>query len=278
MRDALAYEWKRITTVRSTYWMIGLTWFFVCGLAALLAIGLGSDDFSELPTGRTWEYLTTVVITAGGSVFSIPVLSAAFCGVMGAMAFGHEYRHGTIKQTLLAVPDRTAVFVAKLLVVAVWVVTLSVGIMLLNLGSAALFMDNFEMSKLALRPMLMFALYNLGFAWVGMGLAMILRNLAGALVAVLVWPYAVEPIIFGILRFGFEGLGNLSKLINVLPASAARRTMFAPYDLFANGLGAGEDLIDGVDVWSLGPSIVVMWAGVLLTLGLALGLFLKRDA
>lgn len=278
MRAALAYEWARITTIRSTYWLIGLTGFFFCGLSALLAIGLDASSYDDLPPGEVWSYLTTTVITGGGSVFFVPVLSAAFCGVLGTMSFGHEYRHGTIKQTLCAVPDRYAVFAAKALVLAVWILALSVVIMALNLASAALFMGRFSFTSLSIRPMIDFALYNLAFGWVGMALAMILRSLAGALIAILTWPFAIEPILFNILR-AVTKLGNLSKLANFLPASAARRTMFSPYEFFANGIGqSGNDTLGGFNVWGLIPSTIVMWCGVLITLCTGLALFVRRDA
>ena len=64
----------------------------------------------------------------------MPVLAAPFYAVMGCMAMGHEYRYGTNKATLTAIPDRIAVLAAKALVLLAWVLVTVIATLLLNLA------------------------------------------------------------------------------------------------------------------------------------------------
>jgi ABC-type transport system involved in multi-copper enzyme maturation permease subunit len=272
MKGALAYEWRRITSVRSTYWFTALTLVLGGVIALFIAIALNPSDLT--PTGvSSLSEASVVVTTAGASVIFVPVLSAPFCAVLGAMSFGHEYRYGTIKQTLIAIPDRVTMYFAKLTVLVGWILGLAIVLVLLNLAIGALLLTGFSMSGNAIRPILMFIFYNVGFGIAGFSLAAIFRNLAGALVAVLVYPFVAEPIGYNILRF--VRIGTVDRLANLFPAAAGRRTMFLPYQLFANPVDS-SDL--PLHVWGLEASTVVFWGGLVVIAGFALALFLRRDA
>ncbi|MDP9319278.1 MAG: ABC transporter permease [Actinomycetota bacterium] len=272
MRTALAYEWQRITTVRSTYWfsamavvVSGMTAFFIA--LAFRASDLTADGVS------TFFQASTLVVTAAGSVFIAPVVSAPFCAVIGAMSFGHEYRYGTIKQTLTAIPDRVVMFFAKLVILVGWLLTLMLVIVVVNMAMGGLFLDGFSLSQEALRPIVDFALYNVGWGIAGFGLAALFRNLAGALVGVLVYPLVIEAIGYNILRL--VKVGTLDRLANLFPASAGRRTIFSPYERFANPSSSSDTTLH---VWGLAASTAVFWCGLLLLTATALALFLARDA
>jgi ABC-2 type transport system permease protein len=272
MRNALAYEWRRITSVRSTYWFSGMTLILSGAIAFFIALGFGASDFSSDGI-QNFLQASTLVMTAGGSILFVPVLSAPFCAVLGAMSFGHEYRYGTIKQTLTAIPDRVVMFFAKLVVLVAWLLVLMAIVVLVNTVMGSLFLDGFTVSREALRPIVDFILYNVGFGIAGFGLAALFRNLAGALVGVLVYPFVVEPIGYNIVRI--VRLGSLDRLANFFPASAGRRTIYSPYELFANPITGGDVTLH---VWGLAASTAVFWCGLLALTGLALALFLKRDA
>jgi ABC-type transport system involved in multi-copper enzyme maturation permease subunit len=189
------------------------------------------------------------------------------------MAFGHEYRYGTIKQTLTVIPDRTTAFFAKLIVVVGWLLALMIVVVLVNMTLGWLFLTDFELGSEAFRPIVNFVLYNVGFGIAGFALAAVFRNLAGALVAVLVYPFVLESFGYNIVRIIHRG--TFDRVANLFPASAGRRTIFSPYDVFANP-DTGTDVI--LHVWGLAASTAVYWCGLLILLGVALGLFLKRDA
>ncbi|MGH3446871.1 MAG: hypothetical protein ACRDP4_04525, partial [Nocardioidaceae bacterium] len=135
------------------------------------------------------------------------------------------------------------------------------------------FVSNFSLDGDSFRPMIDYLGYCVGFAIAGFGLSSIFRNQAGAIVAVLVWPLVIEPIIYNILRAIAQtsnaGIGDLA---NLLPASSGRRTMFRPYDLFSS-LGDSD-----LTVWGLGASTVVYWAGVAIVAVVGSILFVTRDA
>ncbi|MFG3135543.1 ABC transporter permease subunit [Streptomyces sp. NPDC048211] len=102
--DALASEWTKIRSVRSTMWTLGVM------IVLLLAIGV----------------LSAVVVSASDADISdTPVLSLGFFGVLlgticvitlGVMTIASEYGTGMIRTTLTACPSRARVLSAKAIV------------------------------------------------------------------------------------------------------------------------------------------------------------------
>ena len=270
MSGALRYEWVRIRTIASSYWMSGIAFALTAAIALLLATTLNRADFSE--AGITDSVLSNIVVIGGGSLPCIPILAAAFLAVLGALTMGHEYRYGTNKATLSALPDRVVVIAAKVAILVVWVAAVVATAVVIDIVIAWLFMDHLSLGSETVRPVFAYLCYCEGFAIAGLGLSAVFRNQTGAIVAVLVWPYVVEPIVFGIMavisRSSNAGIG---KLTNLLPASAGRRTMFDPYSVWA-GFG-GQ-----IDSWGLPASFVVFALGVLVALVAGSVLFITRDA
>lgn len=267
MTGALKYEWVRIRTIASTYWLSGIAILLNAVVCFIIALSVTASNVDDLDVGQ----VTTWTWTAGASAPITPVLAGVFFAVMGVMAMGHEYRYGTNKATLSAIPDRIAVLAAKVVMLSLWVVGVVAVSLLLDLGITWLFLDGPDFEAAAWRPIVNYFGYCLGFALAGFGLAAILRSQVGALVAVLVWPLVLEPIAYGILTFiGESTNAGVGKLANLLPASAGRRAMFDPYDIFA-GFGA-------LDTWGIAASVVVFWAAVLGLVLAGSALFIKRDA
>ncbi|MFJ2092364.1 ABC transporter permease [Streptomyces sp. NPDC087901] len=102
--DAIASEWTKIRSVRSTMWTLGVM------IVLLLGIGV----------------LSAVVVNASDSdMGSTPVLSLGFFGVLlgsicvitlGVMTIASEYGTGMIRTTLTACPSRARVLSAKAIV------------------------------------------------------------------------------------------------------------------------------------------------------------------
>ncbi|MBA2560469.1 MAG: ABC transporter permease [Propionibacteriales bacterium] len=267
MIGALRYEWVRIRTIASSYWMTALAIVLSVAVALLIALLTNVNEMQDLDVVQ----FTSWVITAGASFSGIPVLASAFFAVMGAMAMGHEYRYGTNKATLTALPDRIAVYAAKSVVLVTWVSAAVAGILLIDAAVAALFLSHPHFSTDAIRPLLNYWGYCVGFALAGLSLAAIFRNQTGAIVAVLVWPYVIEPITYGVLgAIGQRSSHTLGTLTNLLPTSAGRRSIFDPYDLMA-GYGV-------FDTWGVGASTLVFWVAVLSVVGGGVASFVLRDA
>jgi hypothetical protein len=135
-----------------------------------------------------------------------------------------------------------------------------------------LFMGSFSLDSGTVRPVLAYLFYCEGFAIAGLALASVFRNQTGAIVAVLVWPFVIEPIVYGILAvISQRSNASIGKFTNLLPASAGRRTMFDPYSVWS-GLGGS------VDTWGLAASFAVFAVGVVAALVAGSVLFVTRDA
>lgn len=102
--DAVASEWTKIRSVRSTMWTLGVM------IVLLLGIGL----------------LSAVVVSASeADLDGTPVLSLGFFGVLlssicvitlGVLTIASEYGTGMIRTTLTACPSRSRVLTAKAIV------------------------------------------------------------------------------------------------------------------------------------------------------------------
>ncbi|MFE4793937.1 ABC transporter permease subunit [Streptomyces sp. NPDC056708] len=102
--DALASEWTKIRSVRSTMWTLGVMIVLLLGLGLLAAIAVNTSD---------------------ANIGDTPVLSFGFFGVLlgsicvitlGVMTTASEYGTGMIRTTLTACPDRVRVLTAKAIV------------------------------------------------------------------------------------------------------------------------------------------------------------------
>ena len=101
LRRAMAAEWTKLWSVRSTMWTLVATVVAVVGLCALGTGTVNPSEIIEDPTRRS-----LVGIFLGQLIF----------GVLGVLVMSAEYGTGTIRATLSAVPRRPVVLTAKVLV------------------------------------------------------------------------------------------------------------------------------------------------------------------
>ena len=212
MTDALSYEWLRLRTLRSTWWLSGLA-LAATGLLALTALGQHDKPLTIEDYGN--------VITQPGLFFS-----SIFLSLIATFAMGHEYRYGTIRPTLCAVPRRSHLMAAKLIVVGGWVA-----------GSAILLEAvNYLISWIILGSRLTdqgFAPGPIGRVWlgivgyitvnalVGFALATLTRSMPAAIVTLLVFPLIVENLLRALLSLDF--LKSVRGIAKVLPFSAGQQ-------------------------------------------------------
>ncbi|MFF9689227.1 ABC transporter permease subunit [Streptomyces sp. NPDC014623] len=117
--DAIASEWTKIRSVRSTVWTLGVMIVLLIGIGLLTAFVVSLSDASM---GRT------------------PVLSLGFFGVLlgsicvitlGVLTIASEYSTGMIRTTLTACPSRARMLIAKSVVfflLAFTITTVTTGI------------------------------------------------------------------------------------------------------------------------------------------------------
>jgi hypothetical protein len=110
LRRAIAAEWTKLWTVRSTMWTLVATGLAVLGLCALSTGTVSPSDIIDDPTRRS-----LVGIFLGQLIF----------GVLGVLVMSAEYGTGTIRSTLSAIPRRPVVLTAKVLVFGVVAVVVS---------------------------------------------------------------------------------------------------------------------------------------------------------
>jgi ABC-2 type transport system permease protein len=131
-----AYEWARLRTLRST-WIMSIICLVFSVLAALLAFLIstsgGPDGGATTIDEDQWINALTAIV---------PTVIGICATLMGAYAFGHEYRYGTIRPTLTTIPGRQKVGLAKVFVPAAFSLLLAGITMLCTLGFSWLFVHN----------------------------------------------------------------------------------------------------------------------------------------
>ncbi|MCC3763618.1 hypothetical protein K3N28_11095 [Glycomyces sp. TRM65418] len=264
MLDALRYEWTRLTTLRSTYWLIGVG--VLCSLAIPVIAGIAVNE----------EPLTSETVAAGlngGAAFGIPFL-AVFMAIIGIFTTGHEYRHGTIQPTLTALPQRSRLVAAKILVVAAVTVAVTVASMALNAVALLVFWGEVPgLFEDPLRSALLgYVLYTLIYTLVGLGLGLLFRGVPSALVVIFLVPLILETLIFGL---SFLPMADwLVPVVKFLPFMSGARMMVV--DLAVQDMsGPGMPDFDFFGRWASG-GVFAVFAALIIT-G-AWILFKKRDA
>jgi ABC-2 type transport system permease protein len=101
LRRAMAAEWTKLWSVRSTMWTLVATVVAVVGLCVLGTATVSPSEVIDDPTRRS-----LIGIFLGQLIF----------GVLGVLVMSAEYGTGTIRATLSAVPRRPVVLTAKVLV------------------------------------------------------------------------------------------------------------------------------------------------------------------
>lgn len=221
MIEALRYELMRIRTIASTYWTtaVGL------GLCALVAIGFAVDLRGTEPPPA----VAALLLTAGGEGLPFPVLGMAMA-LIGILSTGHEYRYGTILPTLTAVPRRSALLTAKIIVAASWAAaTAAVSIALCWLAASVALGAPLPIVEQPIPAVLAgYLLLVIGYGVLGVALGQLTRSIPAAVAIVLVGPLVVEPVISGLA--GLDSLSWLSGVVDVLPFGAAMQLVSVGLD------------------------------------------------
>ncbi|MFD9794066.1 ABC transporter permease [Streptomyces sp. NPDC059070] len=120
--DAVASEWTKIRSVRSTMWTLGVLIVLVLGIGLLtvVAVNASSADMKDTPVLSLGFY---------------GVLLGSICVItLGVLTIASEYGTGMIRTTLTACPSRARILAAKSLVFFL----LSFVILLVTTGLVAL--------------------------------------------------------------------------------------------------------------------------------------------
>jgi len=153
-------------------------------------------------------------------VIGISAFAQVFALLLGIIAVTAEFRHGTVTPSLLVVPDRVKLTLAKLgaallvgLALGIVATGLSalIGSLILNARDIANPDSGSDITKMVIGGIVATALY----AALGVGVGAIVRNQVGAVVGALVYLFVLEnlltiakPLRDPVAKYGFGGVGN----------------------------------------------------------------------
>ncbi|MCX4528151.1 MULTISPECIES: ABC transporter permease [unclassified Streptomyces] len=195
---ALASEWTKLTSVRSTVWTLSLLVVTVVGIGLLFVVQTDNIDYSSIP-------------------FTTPAIFGLLIGqlsvmVLGVLTMTSEHGTGLIRTTFTAAPERHRVLTAKYIVfsftaflatsASVFVVTLAATIVHSGPGSGPHSASEWTGALLG-------SLYVTLLGVLALALGALLRHSAGA-IAAMIGLVTLPPVIGAVLSIWEAGkaIGN----------------------------------------------------------------------
>lgn len=237
---ALASEWTKIKSVRSTVWTLGVFLLLVIGIGLLVATQTQDSDFGDVP-------------------YTIPAFFGLVLGqicliTLGVLVISSEYGTGMIRTTFTASPQRHRVLAAKLIIFfAVAFVVSAFAIAFVGLATEA--MHNGGEGEAWGGTVVMGALYVSLLGVLALAVGSMLRHSAGAITAMLglVLVPAILPA-FLLLSESMQAIGEKMLEYNA-PNSLAR--IFQLDSENGNG-GAQLGLLAGVTAAAIAGAFVLL--------------------
>jgi ABC-2 type transport system permease protein len=186
-------EWTKLWSVRSTTWSLLALVVVTVGFSALICWGAASNADTMSPQDRATFDATTISLAG----LSLGQLAMA---VLGVLAISSEYSTGGIRTTLVAVPNRSRLLLAKAVVVTV--VAFAVGTLacFASFFVGQLVLGHYGLSTTLGQPHVLRAvigggLYLLMSGLFGFALGAVLRHSAGSIVATVALLLVVPPLL-----------------------------------------------------------------------------------
>ncbi|MBD3006297.1 ATP-binding cassette domain-containing protein [Streptomyces sp. 5-10] len=178
----MRYEVRRATGVR-TGWLIGVASIVASLLASVLLARAG--DAGELHRLTGWP-----------ADLPLPPVAIA-AGLLGALAFGDEFRFPALAATRDAVPRRLGLLAAKFAVCAAGAVLLSLGVIVLDSAALLLLVGGNAVPLPGDWPALVVGVFGLtiGSSWAGLLAAGVFRSTALGLATLLAVPILAVPVV-----------------------------------------------------------------------------------
>jgi ABC-2 type transport system permease protein len=262
MTDALRFEWLRLRTLNSTYWLIASALIVTAAAAFLAALASRNEPPSIEIVGP--------VLTGGGAYLPLP-LTPVFLAIMGIFATGHEYRYGTIQPALTIVPQRIRLLIAKVTIVGAAALLVAVVSLVANAAAGAVFWGAVPGLADHSLDRALFGYLALALLWsaAGVALGQLFRGVPAALVVILTVPLMVEQLIF---RLSYvPALDWLRPAVKFLPFTAGQQLVGVAGEA-AGGTVAEVGLFGW---WGSGAVFAAFVAAALIA---AAVLFQRRDA
>ena len=207
---ALHGEWIKLSTLRSTWWSIGIVAVLTIGIAVLIAQAVDIPGFDPI------------------QAVVMPIqFTMLLAGILGAISVTGEYSTGMIRSTLAANPVRGSVLAAKAVVIALFMFVSS----LVVFSAAALAVSavvatrdqsiDWSEPSASFLPIVVSSLAMAVFALIGVAFGFILRSGAGAIAAT-VGLLFVMPIVANFFMLAGESWAWVTDAAGYLPVAAAQ--------------------------------------------------------
>jgi ABC-2 type transport system permease protein len=185
-------EWTKFWSLRSTWWTLLIAFIVTIGFAALAAWG-ASSNLDKMDAGDRASLDVTNLAMAGVAFGQL-----AFA-VLGALVVASEYSTGGIKATLVAVPNRVRVLLAKVLVssLVAWVVSTAAAFCSFFVAMA--FWSKHDLSVSLSDPGVLRAVFGAGLialasGLLGLALGALIRHTAAAITSAVALLFVVPPL------------------------------------------------------------------------------------
>ncbi len=254
LSHAVAAEWIKLRSVRSSAWMVLAAFAFSLVGTFLICASTTTEGGSPGHPGDN-----DIVRDSLAGVWLGQILLA----VLAVLVVTSEYSTGTIRATFAALPRRRLVLVAKSLVTGV--IVLAAGLLIAAacflLGQSLLRGNGFDYAGgyphasltdgPALRAVAGSGLYLAGLALLALGIAAIVRHTATAITVVLALMF-VPPLATSVLP---EGLSELVQKFSPMAGLAVQETVERP-DSIPIGPWAGLAVLGA---YALGTLVLAAW-------------------
>jgi ABC-2 type transport system permease protein len=191
-RTVAAMEWRKLRTVRSTWYILA---FFTASMIGVAILALSHEGYAQMSAASRASF-----DPAHDSLIIGLVLGQLLTGTLGVLTITTEFSSGMIRATFAAAPSRPLVLAAKAAVLGA--VTLAAGEITAFLaffaGQAALPAPAPHATlgePGVLRAVLVAGAYPALIALIGLGIGAVIRHTAGAICA-LVGVLFVLPLLF----------------------------------------------------------------------------------
>jgi ABC-2 type transport system permease protein len=230
-RTVAQMEWRKLRTVRSTWYIVAA---FAASMTGLAVLALSHENYAQLSAADRASFDPT------HDCFIGLVLGQLLFGTLGVLAITAEFSSGMIRATFAAAPRRPLVLIAKAAVVGA--VTLAAGEVS---AFAAFFAGQAALTPTAphaalgqpgvLRAVLMAGAYPALIALISLGVGAFIRHTAGA-ICVVVGVLFVLPLLFIPLSLSVQ--------------QAAQN--FLPHPMAASSLTAVKPVAGALSPWLTG--------------------------
>ncbi|MCX3064121.1 ABC transporter permease [Streptomyces beihaiensis] len=246
--DALASEWTKIRTVRSTMWTLGVMILLMLGIGFAAAAAVSASD-AEPPSGSDLLSLGFFGVLLG----SICVIT------LGVLTIASEYGTGMIRTTMTACSSRNRVLAAKAIVFfgLVFVLTTLMAALVAVIQSAMVDSAGSPSGSAWFKATVGVGLFVALLGLLGLAVGTLVRHSAGAITIMI--GLVLLPLVLALFMFA-------SSLHSVRQALLEYSIPSQLIVLYGNSLGGGSGPTGWEPLWIVGGATVVALGAAFFTL------------